>query len=345
MILITHWTPIQLFGRAPKISRRRFLVAAGGVLAAPQLAYAQRATRVFRIGVLIPVTPPAAATVIEAFQQGLREHGYVDGQNIVVTYQYSGGRDERVPNLAAELVRAEVDVIVTTTDSVVQTVKQHTQTIPIIMVNTSDPVGAGLVKTLAHPGANITGLTNFSPEISGKRVQLLKEFVPALSRVAYLWNPDLAGATDVYREVVTAARQLGMKVQSVESHRAEDIDGAFSAIAKDGNTGLLVQAPNPVLYTNRKQISDLAKLWRLPSMFNRAEYISDGGLMSYGPNVPDMYRRAAAFVDKILKGAKPGDLPVEQPTRIDLVINLKTAKALNLTIPQSLLLRADRVIE
>lgn len=345
MTLLTRRKLIRICACDHEIRRRRFLVAVGVVFAAPQLAYAQRATRVSRIGVLIPSTPAAAATVIKAFEQGLREHGYVDGQNIVVKYRYSGGRDDRVPNLAAELVHAEVDVIVTTTDSVVQTVKQHTQAIPIIMVNTSDPVGGGLIKTLAHPGANITGLTNFSPEISGKRVQLLKEFVPALSRVAYLWNPDLAGATDVYREVVTATRRLRMEVQSVEVHRAEDIDGAFSAIAKKGNVGLLVQAPNPVLYTNRKQIADLVNLWRLPSMFNRAEYISAGGLMSYGPNVPDMYRRAAAYVDKILKGAKPGDLPVEQPTRFDLMINLKTAKALNLTIPRSLLLRADRVIE
>jgi putative ABC transport system substrate-binding protein len=345
MTLLTGQKPIRIFAREPEIRRRRILAAAGVLLAAPQLAYAQRATKIFRIGVLIPTTPAAAATVIKAFEQGLREHGYVPGRNIVVTYRYSDGLDERISHLAAELVHAEPDVILTTTDSVVRIVKQHTQAISIVMVNTSDPVGAGLVKALAHPGANITGLTNFSPEISGKRLQLLKEFVPDLSRVAYLWNPDLAGATDVYREVVTAARRLGMAVQSVEVHRAEDIDSAFSVIAKRGSIGLLVQAPNPVLYSNRKQITGLANLWRLPSMFNRMEYVSDGGLMSYGPNVPDMYRRAAAYMDKIFKGAKPGDLPVEQPTRFDLVINLKTAKALNLAIPQLLLLRADQVIE
>lgn len=345
MTLLTGQKPIRIFACEPEIRRRRILAAAGVLLAAPQLAYAQRATKIFRVGVLIPTTPAAAATVIKAFEQGLREHGYVPGRNIVVTYRYSDGLDERISHLAAELVHSEPDVILTTTDPVVRIVKQHTQVISIVMVNTSDPVGAGLVKALAHPGANITGLTNFSPEISGKRLQLLKEFVPELLRVAYLWNPDLVGATDVYREVVTAARRLGMEVQSVEVHRAEDIDSAFSVIAKRRSIGLLVQAPNPVLYSNRKQITGLAILWRLPSMFNRMEYVSDGGLMSYGPNVPDMYRRAAAYMDKIFKGAKPGDLPVEQPTRFDLVINLKTAKALNLAIPQSLLLRADQVIE
>lgn len=345
MTLLTHRKPIRILACDPKIRRRRILVAAGVLLAAPQLAYAQRATKAFAIGVLMPSTPAATANLVEAFEQGLRDHGYVDGRNIVVKYRYSEGRNERIPDLAAELVHAELDVIVTTTDSVVQIVKQHTQATPIIMVNSSDPVGAGLVKSLAHPGTNITGLTNFSPEISGKRLQLLREFIPGLLRVAYLWNPDLTGAADVYREVVTAARRLDMEAQSVELRRREDIDGAFSAIAKKGNIALLVQAPNPVLYSNRKQISDLANLWRLPSMFNRAEYVFAGGLMSYGPNVPDMYRRAAAYVDKIIKGSKPGDLPVERPTRFDLVINLKTAKALNLTIPQSLLLRADQVIE
>lgn len=345
MTLLAGQKPIRIFAREPEIQRRRILAAAGVLLAAPQLAYAQHATKVFRVGVLIPATPAAAATVIKAFEQGLREHGYVPGRNIVVTYRYSDGVDERISDLAAELVHGEPDVILTTTDPLVRIVKQHTQAISIVMVNTSDPVGAGLVRALARPGANITGLTNFSPEISGKRVQLLKEFVPDISRLAYLWNPDLGGATDVYREVVTAGMRLGMEVQSVQVRRAEDIEGAFWVIAKRGGIGLLVQAPNPVLYSNRKQVCGLANSWRLPSVFNRMEYVSDGGLMSYGPNVPDMYRRAAAYMDKIFKGAKPGDLPVEQPTRFDLVINLKTAKALNLAIQQSLLWRADQVIE
>ena len=328
-----------------QIRRRQFLVAAGALLAAPLGADAQQATKVPRIGVLMPSTPTAVVNLIEAFEHGLREHGYVEGQNIVLVYRYSGAGIERARELAAELVSAKVTVIVTTTDAVARTVKQHTQAIPIVMVNSSDPVGSGLVKTLAHPGANITGVTNFSPEISGKRIQLLKESVPILSRVAYLWNRDVAGASDVYREIETAARRLSMEIQSVEVHRTEDIDGAFAALVKGGNMGLLVQAPNPVLYTNRIQISNLANARHLPSMFNRVEYVSAGGLMSYGPNVSDMYRRAAAYVDKILKGAKPADLPVEQPTKFELVINLKTAKALGLTIPPSILLRADRVIE
>ncbi len=328
-----------------KVRRRQFLIAAGALLIAPLVADAQQATKVPRIGVLIPGTPAATANLIAAFEQGLREHGYLIGRNIVLDYRYSGGPIEPVPGLASELVRAEVNIIVTTTDAVVRAVKQHAQAIPIVMVNSSDPVGSGLVETLARPGANITGLTNFSPEVSGKRLQLLKETVPTLSRVAYLWNRDVAGAADIHREIETAARRLNVEIQSVEVRRAEDIDRAFAALPKGGDMALLVQAPNPVFYAMRTQISDLANARRLPSMFNRVEYVSDGGLMSYGPNVPEMYRRAAAYVDKILKGAKPADLPVEQPTKLELVINLKTAKALGLKIPPSILLRADRVIE
>ena len=326
--------------------RRRFFIVTAAVLAArPLVVGAQPAAKRPRIGVLMPSTAAGTANLIAAFEQGLRDHGYVNGRNIVLDYRYTDGQAARTPELASELVRAGADVIVTTTDAVVGTLKQHTQTIPIVMVNSSDPVGAGLVRTLARPGANVTGLTNFSPEVSGKRVQLLKEIVPGLSRVVYLWNPQAAGATEAYRQIEAAGRRLNVAIQSLEVRRAEDIGPAFASLKAGSDTGLLVQAPNALLYTMRQEISALAIKQRLPSIFNRVEYVSAGGLMSYGPNVTDMYRRAAAYVDKILKGAKPGDLPVEEPTRFELTINLKTAKALGIAIPGSVLPYADRVIE
>lgn len=298
-----------------------------------------------RIGLLMPSTPAATANLVAAFEEGLREHGYVKGESIAVEYRYSGGRSERIPELAAELAAANLEVIVTTTDAVARTVKQRAGGIPIVMVNTSDPVGSGLVASLSKPGGTVTGLTNFSPEISGKRIELLKEAVPRLARVAYLWNPDLAGSLKVYRDIETAARALGVAVASAEVRRAEDIESAFARLGDGPETALLVQAPNPLLYTRRKDIARRASAKRMASMFNRHEYVAAGGLMSYGPNVPDMYRRAGEYVDAILKGKRPGDLPVEQPRRFELTISLKTARALSLPIPRPLLLRASKVLE
>lgn len=251
---------------------------------------------------------------------------------------------DRVSELTAELVRAGADVIVSTTDPVVRAIKQHAPATPIVMVNSSDPVGSGLVEALARPGGNVTGITNLSPEISAKRLELLRETVPGLVRVAYLWNPDLAGAAEVYREIQAAARALDLELRSAEARRAEDIEPAFTALADGSTAAVLVQAPNPVLYTARNRIAQLARSKRLPSMFNRSEYVAAGGLMSYGPNVPQMYRRAAGYVDAILKGARPGELPVEQPSAFELVVNTQTAKTLGIAVPRSVLLRADKVL-
>lgn len=325
-------------------SLRPLLVAAATIFAASS-ADAQDPAKLRRIGLLMPSTQAATTNLIAAFEEGLREHGYVKGRNVALDYRYSDGHAARLPHLAAELVQAKVEVIVTTTDPVVRTVKQHAGGIPIVMVNTSDPVGSGLVESLAKPGGTVTGLTNFSPEISGKRIELLKEAVPGLSRVAYMWNPDLAGAAQVYRDIQAAGRTLNVAIQSAEVRRAEDIEVAFAALGEGPGTALLVQAPNPLLYTRRKDIAQRASERRMPSMFNRHEYVSAGGLMSYGPNVPHMYRRAAGYVDSIFKGARAGDLPVEQPSRFELTINLRTARALGLAIPRSVLMHANRVLE
>jgi putative ABC transport system substrate-binding protein len=323
-------------------SRRRLVFAAAAMLAASS-ARTQRA-RVHRIGVLMPSTPAATANLVAALAQGLREQGYIEGRNLALDYRYSDGRMELVAPLAAELVADGVEVIVTTTDAVVGIVARQAVHLPIVMVNVVDPVGTGLVKTLARPGGNVTGLTNLSSEVGGKRVELLKACVPALSRIAYLWNPELAGAASAYREIETAARRLGLHVRSVEVRRAEELEPAFAGLSSEAGA-LLVQAPNPMLYTNRALIARLAISKRLPSMYNRVEYAAAGGLVSYGPNVPEMFRRASVYVDKILKGARPGDLAVEQPTIFELVINLRTAHDLGIEIPASLLGRADKVLQ
>ena len=224
----------------------------------------------------------------------------------------------------------------------VQAIKRHAPNTAIVMVNTSDPVGNGLVESLAQPGGSITGITNLSPEISAKRLELLKESVPGLARVAYLWNSGLAGASDVHAELQAAARRLKLELRSVEARRVEDIAPALATIGRGPATALLVQAPNPVLYTERRRIAELARAQGLPSMFNRWEYVSAGGLMSYGPNVPDMYRRAAGYIDQIFKGARPGEIPVERPSQFELAINLQTAQALGIAVPRAVLGRADR---
>jgi putative ABC transport system substrate-binding protein len=323
--------------------RRRLLAVVTMVLALPEFARAQPAIKLRRVGVLMPSTPAATADLAAAFEQGLRERGYVPGRDLLVEYRYSEGRLDRVQALTRELVDgARVEVIVSTTDSVVQAIKRHAPDTPIVMVNTSDPVGNALVKTLARPQGTVTGVTNLSPEIGAKRLQLLKESVPGLAQVAYLWNPGLAGASDVRAELEAAAFKLKLELRSLEARRVEDIAPALAAIGRGPPTAVLVQAPNPVFYTERRRIAELAQAQRLPSMFNRWEYVAAGGLMSYGPDVPDMYRRAAAYVDQIFKGARPGELAVEQPSRFELAINLHTAQALGIAVPHSVLGRADR---
>jgi|SRR5450631_1834784 putative ABC transport system substrate-binding protein len=324
------------------MDRRTFVNTALLVMAFP--ANAQPAKKVPRIGVLHAVSADSASQTAAAFTQGLRERGYVEGQNVVVERRFADGRAERISEIGAELVRLKVDIIVTTTDVAIATVKQQTQTIPIVMASSTDPVGTGFVASLAHPGGNVTGLTSISPELSAKRLELMKEAVPGLLRVAIMWNPDVRGAVLDYKETQNAARSLQVQLQPVEVSRADDFDRAFSALTT-GRAEALIVVGSAFAFTNRSQIASLALKNRLPTMFGVRENVDDGGLISYGPNVAELWRRAATYVDKILKGAKPGDLPIEQPTKFELIINLKTAKALGLTLSPSLLRRADEVIQ
>jgi putative ABC transport system substrate-binding protein len=327
------------------MDRRTFVsTAAGALLVKVFPANAQSAKKVPRIGVLHAGPQATASQFAAPFTQGLRERGYVEGQNVVVEHRFGDNRVERINEIAAELVRLKVDVIVTNADVAIAAVKQQTQTIPIVMVTSTDPVGTGFVASLARPGGNVTGLTGISPELSAKRLELLKEVVHGLSRVAIMWNPHVRGAVLNYKETESAARALRLQLQSVEVSRADDFDRAFSALTT-GRAEALMVVGSTLAFTNRDQIASLAQKHRLPSMYANREYVDAGGLIAYGPNLADAWRRAATYVDKILKGAKPGELPIEQPTEFKLVINLKTAKALGLTLPPSLLRRADDVIQ
>jgi putative ABC transport system substrate-binding protein len=316
-----------------------------GLLALPLAAEAQQSPKIAKIGVLIPGTPAGWAHLLEAFRKGLRELGHVEGKTFVLELRYGKARAERLPDLVRELVSLKVDAIVVTGDTGAAAAKQQTQTIPIVTASSADPLGTGFVASLARPGGNVTGLSMMSPELSGKRLELLKEAVPGLPRVAFLWNPDVRGAVLDYNQTEGAARSLRLQLQSVEAARAEDLDRAFSAITEQRAQALIVASPNPVAFANLGRIVGFAQRTRLASMYAVREYVDGGGLMSYGPSTRALYRRAATYVDKILKGAKPADLPVEQPTRFELVINLKAAKALGLTIPQAVLVRADHVIQ
>ena len=306
---------------------------------------AQPAPKIPKIGLFVPGNPADFALALEAFKQGLQELGYVEGKTLVLELRYGEGKSERFPGIARELVGLKVDVIVAGTDQVIAAVKRETRTIPIVMAVSTDPVGTGFVASLARPGGNVTGLSTVSTELSGKRLELLREVVPGLSRVAFLWNPDVRGAVLDYKETETAARSLRLELQSIEVSRVEDLDQAFSVVTRERAQALVVPPGNPVGIRNQDQIASFAQKNRLPSMYGGKYYVDRGGLMSYGPSLPPMYRRAATYADKILKGAKPGDLPVEQPTKFELVINLKTAKALGLTMPRSLPQRADQVIQ
>jgi putative ABC transport system substrate-binding protein len=326
-------------------SRTLVIAALLFAVAAAGLPVGAQAPKTAKIGILSATTPAALAPSVEAFREGLRELGWVEGKSFVLEARYGEGKVERLPELARELVALRMDVIVTPADLSIAAAKRETQTIPIVMALSSDPVGAGFVASLARPGGNITGLSNISPELSGKRLELLKEAVPGFSRVALLWNPDVRGAVLDYKEAASAARSLRVEVQSVEASRAEDLDRAFSTITSWRAQALMLPGVNPVGFANRAQIVSFAQRNRLPSMFPTKEYVDSGGLISYGPSLVDLFRRAAGYVDKILKGAKPADLPVQQPTKFELAINLKTAKTLGLTLPQSLLRRADEVIQ
>ena len=307
-------------------------------------APAQQPTKIPRIGFLSASSPAALSARIEAFRQGLRELGYVEGKNIVIEWRSAEGKLDRIPALAAELVRLKVDIIVTAGPSLTHAAKEATSTIPIVMTFDPDPVGSGFVASLARPGGNITGLSTLSPEISGKQLELLKETVPKLSRVAVLGNSTSPGNAQALREMELAAGVSKAKLQYLDVLDPKDIETAFRAASK-GRADVILVLPSPLLTSQRTQIVDLAVKSRLPAIYFQTEFVEAGGLMSYGASITDMDRRSATYVDKILKGAKPADLPVERPTKFEFVINLKTAKALNLTIPQSVLYRADKVIK
>jgi putative ABC transport system substrate-binding protein len=297
-----------------------------------------------RIGFLITTSPSALADRIEGFRQGLRELGYVEGKNIVIEWRHAEAKLDRLPALAAELVRLKVDAIVTAGPSSTRAAKKATSTIPIVMAFDNDPVGNGFVASLARPGGNITGLATLAPEISGKRLELLKEIVPKLSRVAVLGTSTTPGTAQNLKETELAAGALKVKLQYLDVLDPKDIETAFRAASK-GRADAVLVLTSPVFVLQRTQIVDLAVKGRLPAIYDQSEYVEAGGLMSYGVSFTDLARRAATYVDKILKGAKPADLPVEQPKKFELVINLKTAKQIGVTIPQSVLYRADKVIK
>jgi putative ABC transport system substrate-binding protein len=328
------------------VNRRAFVTGLGAVLAAPVAAHAQQAGRLYRIGVLgnVPITEPYGASLWGAFIQGLRELGYVDGQNISIEYVSSEGKYERLPALAAEFVRRKVDVIVVPADQNALAVKQATSSIPIVMIG--DPVGSGLVANLARPGGNITGLSALAgPEIVGKQLELLKATLPQVSRVAILRNPGNPTHPIWLRQAEIAARSLTIQIQTLQARGPDEFERAFKAMTTEGAGAVLI-LNDGMFSIHTTRIADLAMKSHLPAMGPRNMVEAGAGiLMSYGPIGPELFRRLATYVDKILKGAKPADLAIEQPTKFELVINLKTAKALGLTIPPSLLLRADQVIE
>ncbi len=315
-----------------------------GTLTATAPAEAQQPGSVPRIGTLGANPSPAIAHLWEAFRQGLRERGYVEGQNILIEHRSAEGKWERLPELAAELVRLRVSVIVAGGTPTIHAARKATQTIPIVFPVTGDPVDQGFVSTLARPGGNITGLASIAPELIGKQLQLLKEVVPKVSRVALLWNPATSSGPPQFREAEVAARALGVRLQSLTVRGPDEFEGAFLAMARE-RAGALLVTVDPMFLSRRTRLADLASKSRLPTVYGLREHVEAGGLMSYAANLADLFRRAAYFVDRILKGAKPADLPVEQPTKFELVINLKTAKALRLTIPPSVLIRTDHVIE
>ncbi len=329
------------------MKRRTFMaLVSGGLLAVPLGGEAQQAAKVYRIGLLggSPPNSPGGRRAWEGFFQGMRELGYVEGQNILVEGRWYGDRTDRLPALAAELVRLKVDVIVAGATPAPEAAQRATSTIPIVMANHNDPVGGGLVASLAKPGRNVTGLATLSLELVGKRLQLLKEAVPGISRVAVLSNPTIPSQSLELKEAKVAAGSLKVQLQALEARAPGDFVGAFSAMTKERAGGVIVLASS-MFYAERTRIAELAAQSRVPAIYNLKGFAEAGGLMTYGIDIHESFRRAATYVDKILKGAKPGDLPVEQPTKFELVINLKTAKALGLTIPPSLLQRADELIE
>jgi putative ABC transport system substrate-binding protein len=305
-------------------------------------AQAQQPAKIARIGFLLG-SSPGPDPRIEGFRQGLRELGYVEGKNIAIEWRYAEGKEELVPTLAAELVQLNVEIIVTGGTNVTRAAKNATKTISIVMASDADPVGNGFVASLARPGGNVTGLVNLLAGLSGKRLELLKEAIPGILRVSILWNPENPSSVSGFKETQEAARTLAMQLQSLKVRSADDFAGAIQAATKAKARALTVVSDS-LMFSNRRRLLELASKNKLPTMHTQSLWVDAGALMSYGTNFPDLYRRAAIYVDKILKGAKPAELPVEQPMKFELVINLKTAKQIGLTIPPNVLARADKVI-
>jgi len=330
-------------GNSKMVQLLRFVLCA--VLFALSIpAEAQQPTKIYRIGYLTAASLADIADRAEAFRQGMRELGYVEGKNIIIEWRDAKGKSDRLPELAAELVRLNVDVIVTGGAGATRPAKEATSTIPIVMAQDRDPVGTGLVASLARPGGNITGLSSLSPEITGKQLEILKEIVPKLSRVAVFGAPTTQGYAQLVKELVLAAKALGIRHQILVVNSPKDIETAFRAASKGRADAVLVTG-GPTFNSQRTLLAKLAIKHRLPAMYDRPEYVERGGLVTYSASIIGFDRRAATYVDKILKGAKPADLPVEQPTKFDFIINLKAAKQIGLTIPPNVLARADKVIK
>jgi ABC-type uncharacterized transport system substrate-binding protein len=325
------------------ISRRAFISGVvGAAVPRPRVANAQAPAKVHRVGLVMTTTPVAASHITAAFAEGLRELGHVAGKSVVLEYRWAEGHPERLPDLVADLVRQRVDVIVASSQAPALAAKRATQTIPIVMVNARDPVEVGLVASLARPGGNVTGVSQqLTPEIRAKQLQLLKEMLPKGSRVVVLRSPSM---TVGLREYETAGQALGLRVTFVEVRSRDDLGPAFAAMTRDRVDALLVPG-DTFLFTERQHVAELAREHRLPGIYSAREFTEAGGLMSYSARLTEQFRRAAVYVDKILRGASPATLPVESPSQYELVINLKTAKALGLTIPQALLQRADEIIQ
>jgi putative ABC transport system substrate-binding protein len=330
------------------VNRRRQLLIAFGAsaLGAPLASLAQQQTKIWRVGFLSPRSRPTSldSDYFGAFPRGMRDLGYVEGRNLVIEWRFADGEYGRLPGLAAELVQMKVDVIVAVGTPSTQAAMKATTTIPIVIASQSDPVGSGLVKSLAHPGGNITGLSNIDGDIGPKHLEMLLSVVPKLPRVAVLMNPDNSSHATILRNLQAAAQRSRVAILPTEARTPKEIETAFSVMTRE-HAGAVIALSDPLFTQQRHQIAEQATRNRLPSASGNQEYAEAGGLLSYGQNRVELFRRAATYVDKILKGAKPADLPVEQPTKVELVINMKTAKALGIRIPQSILVRADRVIE
>ena len=307
-------------------------------------AEAPQPTKIPRIGYVGAGSLKTAGHHAEAFVQGLRELGYVDGQNIVIEYRWADGKLERLPGFVAEFVQAKVEVIISSATPAIGVAKEQTTTIPIVMAGVTDPVGVGFVASLARPGGNITGLTHLSPDLSGKRLELLKEVLPRLLRVGVIWNPNQPGQPTAFKDTQVAAQALKVALLSMEARNQKEIEKVLSGVGKERPQALF-ELPDPLVFLNRGLIAEFAAKHRLPAMYSFREYVDAGGLMSYGTSFSDLFRRAATYVDKILKGRSPADLPVEQPMKFEFIVNLKAAKQIGLTIPPNVLARADRVIK